>query len=112
MKEYDNKNEFMGTEKVWFKMSLDYAMRPDTTNNLFFVESDGKVYIKDLFGQGRCSPIALNQSNSNYTCHSSKPERIDASTASELVRTTGTRYIFSKVETDSSGQITSFGQGV
>ena len=76
------------------------------------LKPDGRLFCKDLYAEGQCAPVALNQSNENYVCKASKPERITSEQATALVKETGTRYIFSKVETDSQGNIVSFGQGV
>jgi Fe2+ or Zn2+ uptake regulation protein len=88
-------------------------MRPDVTDNLWFIESDGKLFIRDFncAGGGVCCFVALNQSNENYTCKQiGKIEKITAEQATAIVKTTGTRLIFGKVETNATnGNIESFG---
>ncbi len=73
-------------------------MRSDCPN-LYFKPSDGRLFIKDMEEFGTCIEVALNTSNENFICKADKPKRITTEEATELVKTTGTKYVFSKVET-------------
>ncbi|MGD0644545.1 MAG: hypothetical protein ABSA75_06540 [Candidatus Bathyarchaeia archaeon] len=87
---------------------MTYTMRPDMTNNLWFIESDKRLFIRDLYGVGGgvCAPISINESSPNFVCTATKPLKVSSAEASEIAKTTG--YIFGKVETDSNGQISSY----
>jgi hypothetical protein len=110
VREDENKNKWNSVEKSYFYLKLQYTIKD--SDNLFFAEVDGKLMVRDL-KYGVTAPIALNQSNENYKCvQIGEIERITATRATEIVKETGTRLIFSKVETDGKGEITSFGTGV
>ena len=110
MREDENKNKWNNIEKSYFYLKLKYDIKD--ADNLFFAEVDGKIMLKDLHYGVTC-PIALNESNLNYKCvQLGNIEKISPEKASEIVKETGTRLIFGKVEQDASGQIKSFGTGV
>ena len=91
-------------------MKLKYDIKD--ADDLYFVESDGRLFIRDLHYGVTC-PIALNESNPNCKCKQiGQIENISAQKATEIVKETGTRLIFSKIEQDSNGNIISFGTGV
>jgi len=109
-KEEPNKNVWQGIDTSYWYMKLKYDIRDG--DNLYFTQVDGKIFIRDLHF-GITSPIALNESNPNYKCTQiGNIKKITAERASEIVKETGTRLIFSRVETDSKGNIVSFGVGV
>jgi hypothetical protein len=109
-KETENKAVWNGVETSYWHMRLKYNIRD--ADNLFFTQVDGKIFIRDL-KHGTCTAIALNESNQNHKCQQlGAIEKISAEKATEIVKETNTRLIFSKVETDSSGNIVLFGKGV
>ena len=109
-REDEDKNKWNGINKSYWYLRLKYNIKD--ADNLFFTQVDGKIFIRDLHFS-TCCPIALNESNENYKCTQiGEIEKITPQKASEIQKSTGTRLIFSKVETDSKGQITSFGTGV
>jgi hypothetical protein len=111
VREDEDKNKWNSVNKAYFYLKLKYDIK-DADNNLYLCMVDGKPFVKDLHFGMTC-PIALNQSNENYKCvQIGEIEKISPQRATEIVKETGTRLIFSKVETDSSGNITNFGIGV
>jgi hypothetical protein len=100
-REYEDTNEWNGKKIVWFKQQMVYSMRPDMSMNLWFKHSDGRLFIKDVDGEGFCMEIAIGDSTSNYVCKASRPVKVESiAELQELALTTHYRY--NKVE--SSGE--------
>ena len=97
-REYENRSEFNGVLKTWFVQKMTYTMRSDMTNNLWFIESDGRLFIRDLHGQGVCAPVSINQSSPNFICKTTKPQKVSAEEAQALQKQSKTAYVFNKVE--------------
>ncbi len=90
-------------------MRLKYDIRNDA-ENLDFVETDGKIFVRDFHGLAMTAPIALNESNSNYKCTQiGDIEKISAERATEIVKSTGSRLIYGKVEQGADCQLKDFG---